>query len=524
MNARPGRGNVVAVIRRGWPIAAGTLAVFACSGSPGGMRAPGGTDPRGLVSAPGAVEAPRPNAGLGELPIEGKACTVDSDCPPSGDPCHLSLCDGLVCVHAVVLGGTPVADNLKGDCTAPYCDGDGKLQKMPDPSDSDDGDDCTIDACTDGSATHVAAAYGAPCAGGACAKNGQCVPGGTVLWAIAAKTGKRTPMHLAVTEAGTIAIGGYDSSVLYGTGFLAHFDANGKVVDTNILGPKTYVGTVTSRGAFAACLSNQVGSPLLPYFLVRAGVANDSGAPSWGAVWGDDLSASTLVLDASGNSYISFHASETSTIAGVPLIGDGIARFDSSGALSWLKKQDGSPVGATKNGYVLTTFDPDLTISSYTADGTLLWAKSFPGAQFPGRFAVDAGDDVVAMMGAKGTIDMGGGPLVPAGPNDAVLAKYDATGKHLWSKRYAELSPQMGLTLAGAGDIVLYGLSVVKLDGGGKLAWKRDMNSYALAAGAPNGEIVLTASDPKFDLGGGPLCPDDPNCSDCCYTVAKLSP
>lgn len=57
---------------------------------------------------------------------------------------------------------------------------------------------------------------------------------------------------------------------------------------------------------------------------------------------------------------------------------------------------------------------------------------------FAGGVAVDAMGNVYVAGGFQDTIDLGGGPLVSQGLMDIFLAKFDATGRHLWSKRYGD--------------------------------------------------------------------------------------
>src|SRR5262249_16052641 len=48
----------------------------------------------------------------------------------------------------------------------------------------------------------------------------------------------------------------------------------------------------------------------------------------------------------------------------------------------------------------------------------------------------DAADNAFITGLFKGTIDLGGGPLASAGDFDFFVAKLDASGKHVWSKRF----------------------------------------------------------------------------------------
>jgi hypothetical protein len=71
-----------------------------------------------------------------------------------------------------------------------------------------------------------------------------------------------------------------------------------------------------------------------------------------------------------------------------------------------------------------------------------------------------------------GSGDYGGGVLTSAGQRDAVLARYDASCKHLWSKRFGDAGDQgfEHIRVAPGGDIVVMGYDDATLDlGGGPL-------------------------------------------------------
>ncbi len=72
----------------------------------------------------------------------------------------------------------------------------------------------------------------------------------------------------------------------------------------------------------------------------------------------------------------------------------------------------------------------------------------------------------------SGSADFGGGTLTSAGSDDIFLAKYDASGNHLWSKRFG-------------GDLSDYGTAAA-LDASGKV-------------------VATGACQNAIDLGGGPL-------------------
>jgi hypothetical protein len=142
---------------------------------------------------------------------------------------------------------------------------------------------------------------------------------------------------------------------------------------------------------------------------------------------------------------------------------------------------------------------------------------------------------------AYGEVDFGGGPLLSAGQSDIVAAKLDAAGKHLWSKRFGDGDPQHGYSVAtdGAGNVVLTGLLygtvdfgggpltsaggsdifVAKLDAFGNHVWSKRFGDASTQFGASvavdsPGNVLLYGT---VDFGGGPV----PNGGG---VVAKLGP
>jgi len=126
--------------------------------------------------------------------------------------------------------------------------------------------------------------------------------------------------------------------------------------------------------------------------------------------------------------------------------------------------------------------------------------------------AVDTEGNVLLVACFRGTADFGGGPLTSAGDTDLVVAQYDRTGAHRWSRRfggaaaeYAEdlaLDPQGNIYLAGSfwgtvdfgGGPMAEGGFVVKLDARGNHLWSRPVQKGRVegVAVTPEGEVVVT--------------------------------
>jgi len=89
----------------------------------------------------------------------------------------------------------------------------------------------------------------------------------------------------------------------------------------------------------------------------------------------------------------------------------------------------------------------DLFVAKYSAAGDHVWSKGFGNAQNEALagLAVD-GAGAVLLTGTLrgGTVDLGGGPLTVAEPDDMFVLKLDGTGKHLWSRRFGITGDQDG--------------------------------------------------------------------------------
>ena len=89
------------------------------------------------------------------------------------------------------------------------------------------------------------------------------------------------------------------------------------------------------------------------------------------------------------------------------------------------------------------------------------WGQRFGGtdSDYGYSVAVDAIGNVLLTGGFTGGVDFGGGVLNSAGYYDIFVAKYDADGSHLWSKRFGGPSLDDGYALAvdATGNVLLTG-------------------------------------------------------------------
>ncbi|WP_242516134.1 PE-PGRS family protein [Sorangium cellulosum] len=149
----------------------------------------------------------------------------------------------------------------------------------------------------------------------------------------------------------------------------------------------------------------------------------------------------------------------------------------------------------------------DVFVVKLDAGGNHLWSKRFGDKlhQYALAVATDASGNIVVAGELEGTIRFGTDPsseLTSAGLKDVFVAKLDAEGNHLWSKRYGDALDQYATAVAvtGEGDIVVLGLAdgsinfgedpgtamtsdggsnvvLARLDGNGNHLWSRRFGS-----------------------------------------------
>ncbi|WP_437764976.1 hypothetical protein WMF27_32425 [Sorangium sp. So ce281] len=107
------------------------------------------------------------------------SCTGDTDCPTPDSECAVARCVDGGCATEPVASGTPVKEQIAGDCRERVCDGDGAVTEVDDDDDlRDDHSQCTVDSCRDGSPINDPVEAGTWCSladGGLCNPAGVCV-------------------------------------------------------------------------------------------------------------------------------------------------------------------------------------------------------------------------------------------------------------------------------------------------------------------------------------------------------------
>jgi len=107
----------------------------------------------------------------------------------------------------------------------------------------------------------------------------------------------------------------------------------------------------------------------------------------------------------------------------------------------------------------------DIFLVKLAPDGNPLWSKQFGDAadeQVPLGIAVDGDGNVVITGRFKGSVKFGTTTLSNAGGvnSDVFVAKFDAGGTHVWSKRFGGTGSESGTGIAvdpGTGDVVVTG-------------------------------------------------------------------
>jgi hypothetical protein len=111
----------------------------------------------------------------------------------------------------------------------------------------------------------------------------------------------------------------------------------------------------------------------------------------------------------------------------------------------------------------------DVFIARLDQSGSYSWASRFGDAleQLPGWIDADASGNVLITGTFGGAIDFGGGAHVSEGASDMFVAKLDAAGKHLWSKRFGDAADQVGSGIFdAAGNVILAGAFAGTVDFG----------------------------------------------------------
>jgi hypothetical protein len=161
------------------------------------------------------------------------------------------------------------------------------------------------------------------------------------------------------------------------------------------------------------------------------------------------------------------------------------------------------------------------------------WIKQFGDQedQYITGVAVDAENNIIVTGKVSGTIHFGGDELKSAGDYDAFLAKLDAEGNHLHSKRIGHIGTDQATAVAvdSDGNIFVtgafqgtvdigeqpetsaggYDMFIAKLDAGGQFLWTKTFGNMSeqlpiSVTADPDGNVIVTGCNTgMIDFGGG---------------------
>ncbi|UCF04547.1 MAG: SBBP repeat-containing protein [bacterium] len=244
-----------------------------------------------------------------------------------------------------------------------------------------------------------------------------------------------------------------------------------------------------------------------------------------------------------------------------------LAKFDANGNHLWSKKFGGTNIdkgwcvdtdgsgnvfitGIFRNtidfggGPLTSAGNYDIFLAKFASNGNHTWSKRFGASGYDLGKGVntDGSGNVYITGGFYYTVNFGGGPLTSAGNDDIFLAKYDASGNHLWSKRFGDSDYEEGSSVGtdisgnvyfsgrfagtvnfGGGTLIStggYDLYLAKFSSGGSHLWSDrygsiyDDNGPNLCTSDDGLVLITCAFFGTIDFGGGPLTTASPGSTD----------
>ena len=384
-------------------------------------------------------------------------------------------------------------------------------------------------------------------------------PTGVHLWSQRfGGTGTDVALAAAVDLLGTVYItGSFNGTMSFGGGslvsagatdiFLARFDWNGQHVFSKSFGggfSDVGLGVATVQASHVVITGyftdtvNFGGSPLLSTGSTDIFVAkfDQNGNHQWSLRAGDsgpDEGAS-VAIDGSGNIFATGYFRFTVNFGGGALIAPVaqtmfLVKFNSSGAHQWSQgfgdqaaygrgvAVDGSGNVATTGRFVGTIdfgggslvsagSSFDVFVAKFAANGAHQWSQGFGAnlADAGNGVAMDSSGNVLIAGLFRETVDFGGGPLT-ATLGDMFIAKYDASGTHVWSGRAGGSSTDEAKSVAvePSGNALTTGFFYYIADfGGGPLVSAGAEDVFLAMYGANAGEpTIVSIADVGNDQG-----------------------
>jgi hypothetical protein len=218
-----------------------------------------------------------------------------------------------------------------------------------------------------------------------------------------------------------------------------------------------------------------------------------------------EVQSTSVKADSQGNQIMVGKFSGTVNFSGTTLTSQGgydfyVAKFNSNGALTWVKTYGGSfdnvansvAVDSADNiivaGYFVGsmnlggttlvsgggTTSPDMFLAKFNSAGTPSWSKRFGGAfgNYANGVAVDKNNDIFVTGQFNVSVDFGGGTVSSAGGTDGFVTKYSGqTGAYIWARGFGGTGYDIseGVGVDGNGDVIVSGYSTGSMDFGGGL-------------------------------------------------------
>jgi hypothetical protein len=158
-------------------------------------------------------------------------------------------------------------------------------------------------------------------------------------------------------------------------------------------------------------------------------------------------------------------------------------------------------------GALMSAGSDDAFVVKLDASGNTVWSRRFGGVEFECGLGVtlDSAGNTTVLGHFSGAVDFGTGTLTSAGTQDLFLLRLDAAGDTVWSSRFGQGTAYgYGLAVDGAGQAVLTGqftgsidfgngalmdtgngsIFVAKLDASGKGIWSKRFGSTGVAESA----------------------------------------
>lgn len=271
-------------------------------------------------------------------------------------------------------------------------------------------------------------------------------------------------------------------------------------------------------------------------------------APEWNwamALTGpNNESISQIATDPAGDIYITGSYSSPSLIVGSTTLTNTdptddmfVAKFHPDGSLVWAVDTDGPgyeagraiAVDPTGHAYILMAFMGSLTYGGQTfgsadiadvllakldQDGNPIWVRkiSSPGADRPEDLALDPFGNVIISGSFEGAqMVIGPSTFINQGGEDAFVAKFSATGDHIWSRCFGgttdescygvSVDPSGNVIAVGSFDSSSFSIGSIPL---GSLGNDDSFIAQFTSAGSP--AWAVSAGGDEYDLARGVEC------------------